>query len=315
MSRPANRRPPRYRSSRLEARRLGAELLEDRRLLAVLTTGTGDGNLTVTVDGYGSFGDAVGLPDNTGALYDPIGPVQQASTTFESGVAFRLGSSGTRDFLTSGNIYTSGGLPAPTITGDSTTANSTFSFDGLNFALTQTVSQLFDTSNVQTGSILTQRYVITNPGNSPLSFETVRYLDGDLYFDQSLIDGGGRLISNGDELLFETDASGSASVDTTFVGIDSNGGTAPATDRFEVSPFPSLEAKIVAGEPLDGAITGDHQRRRLRRRGARLRRDARPPQYIQFGPRRFGHLRHPNRVRLGHALERGAQQSTGRCRP
>jgi len=43
-----------------------------------------------------------------------------------------------------------------------------------------------------------------------LSTDLVRYFDGDLGFDGSLIDGG-RLVANGTEILFETDsATGSA---------------------------------------------------------------------------------------------------------
>ena len=86
------------------ARRLFADALEDRRMLHVLSTGSGDGSVTVTVDGFGSFGSAVFLDDFEGAIYDPIGPTPAASTTFQSGIAIRAGGTGQRQFLTSGNI-------------------------------------------------------------------------------------------------------------------------------------------------------------------------------------------------------------------
>lgn len=236
---------------------LAAESLEDRRMLALLTTGTGDGSLTITVDGFGSFGDAIGFPDNTGAVYDPIGPITAASTTFQSAVAVRLGGAGGRQFLTSGDIQGSGGLPDPAITGTSTSATSTFAFGDLSVELFQIVAPLLDASNTQTGSVLTQRYVIANVGSSVVNFEVVRYIDGDLLFDGTLVDGGGRLISAGREFLFETDAGGSGETDTTFLGLDATGGTIPTVGRFELDSWPTLAGRIIDGIALDDTVTGD----------------------------------------------------------
>ncbi|MEX0679607.1 MAG: Calx-beta domain-containing protein [Pirellulales bacterium] len=245
------------RSGHPRFRVLAAEFLEDRRMLHLLTTGSGDGSLTVTVDGFGSFGSAVGFPQNTPTIYDPIGPIGPASTTFQSGVAFRLGNVGGRQFLTSGDILGSGGLSDPLTSGSSTDATSTFTFGGLSFELAQNVSPLLNASSVQTGSVLTQRYVIRNVGSSQVDFEIVRYIDGDLLFDGSLVDGGGRLFPAGREFLFETDAGGSGATDTTFLGIDANGGTIPTIGRFEVDSFSGLGSRINDGSPLDNLITGD----------------------------------------------------------
>ncbi|HEX2746410.1 MAG TPA: VPDSG-CTERM sorting domain-containing protein [Verrucomicrobiales bacterium] len=221
-----------------------------------LSTGAGDGGVTVGVDGYGAFGSSIGA-NATDAIYNPVGGGTPAGTSFESGVAIRFGSSGTRQFLTSGDIGGSGNLVNPTVTGTTTSGSSTFSIGGLNFTLTQTITPLF-VAAVQTGSILTQSYSITNPGNVAIPFELVRYLDGDLAFDGSIVDGGGRLIAgSGAEVLFETDTAAGTASSTTFVGITAEGGTAPATGRFEVDSFSDLRSRILAGNALDDGIAGD----------------------------------------------------------
>lgn len=77
-----------------------------------LTNGLLDGQVTVGVDGFGSFGSAVGA-NSTNALYNPVGasPPPTSGTVFESGVAIRVGATaGTRTFLTSGTVGSSGNL-------------------------------------------------------------------------------------------------------------------------------------------------------------------------------------------------------------
>ena len=221
----------------------------------VLSVGVGDGSLSVGVDGYGSFGSAIGV-NSSNAVFDPVGAVGSAGTTFDSGVAVRLGPAGARTFLTSGSIGGSGGLTNPTVTGTATSATSTFSFLGLNFVLTQTLTPLFS-GGTQIGAQLDQVYTIINPSTaSPASLELVRYLDGDLLFDGSLVDGGGRLTSPV-ETLFETDSATGAPDPTTFVGIRAAGGTIPLTGRFEIDSFAGLRSRIIAGTALDNTITGD----------------------------------------------------------
>jgi len=252
------RRPSKVRpGQRTQACQLAAEALEDRRLLAVLTTGTGDGSLNISVDGYGSFGSAIGSPTAGEAIYDPIGPITAASTTFQSGVALRFGNVGSRQFLTSGFIFGDSSLPDVATTGNSASVTSTFAIGALSFELTQSVSQVFDAFGVQTGSLLTQRYVMTNTSASTTDFELLRYIDSDLYFDGTLVDGGGRLLTQGREFLFETDASGSGATDTTFFGIDATGGTIPTVGRFELDFFPILGGDIADGLDLSDTITGD----------------------------------------------------------
>jgi hypothetical protein len=218
-----------------------------------LNNGSGDGTVTVGVDGFGSFGSAVGGEGTSNAVYDPVGEIGPAGTAFESAVA--LGFGGTRSFLSSG--FGNSGGTNPIITGSSTSANSSFSSGGLSFQLTQTLIPLFNGTN-RTGSALTQVYNITNTSGAALDFDLVRYFDGDLDFDGSLIDGGGRLVANGTEILFETDSATGSADETTFIGITGEGGTIPTTNRFELDEFPDLRSRIIQGVALDGIITGDN---------------------------------------------------------
>jgi hypothetical protein len=222
----------------------------------ILTNAPGDATVTVGVDGYGAFGSSVG-GDSTDANYDPVGAIGVAGTTFESGVAIRFGAAGPRSFLTSGDIGGSGGLVNPAVAGNATSATSSFTFGGLSFSLTQTLTPLLD-GPTQTGSLLTQTYAITNTTGGTLDFELLRYIDGDLQFDGSITDGGGRLVlPDGTEILFETDTAAGTATSTTFVGITATGGTIPGTNRYEVDSFAGLRDRIISGSGLDNTITGD----------------------------------------------------------
>lgn len=223
----------------------------------ILTTGTGDGTLTVGVDGYGVFGGLIIGPDSSNAVFQPIGGTAE-DTTVHSGVAIRTIDQNNiaTTFLSSGNVLGSGLLPTITVTGIPTIGTSSFIHIGLEFDLLQTVTL------TQSGTTLTQTYTITNPiGNPPIDFSLIRYFDGDLLFvNSNLIDGGGRLVLDGTEILFETDETGTSSDDNTFVGITAEGGTI-STDRFEISQFANIGGKIVSNiEPLfvfPNVITGD----------------------------------------------------------
>ncbi|EDX85032.1 RHS Repeat family [Synechococcus sp. PCC 7335] len=221
---------------------------------ATLSTSGGDGGLTVLLDSYGAFGS---LGPGGNATYDPIGTIDEAGTTFESAVAIRIGDSGGRTFLSSSGIGSSGNLgDVSFVSSDGTTAESSFSFGDLNFDLDQVVSETFQGGN-RSGSLLTQTYEITNSGSTAISFELIRYIDGDLLFDGSLVDGGGRLVNGTQEILFETDQAGQPDTSTTFFGITSEGGDASGSGRFEVDAFPGLQSRIITGTELDDTVTGD----------------------------------------------------------
>ncbi len=217
-----------------------------------LTVGSGDASLILPTSSLGTF---------FSSIYDPLGNVAAANATFESDLYFRD--------LNSGSILRQS-LANPTLPpivqptnistirlNGNTEANSSFDLGTLHFALTQTVQQTFDVNNLISGALLTQSYVITNMGLATANFELDRYYDGDLQFDGSISDGGGRLITNaGDEILFETDRGGTTT-STTFVGITGKGGTIPAAGRFDIDRFPLLRINLAAGRPLRNLVTND----------------------------------------------------------
>jgi hypothetical protein len=175
----------------------------------LLKTTAGDGGLSITIAQTGAFGTASSGGD--GAIYDPIGAKTAATTTFYSDVAFRIGTSGSRRYLSDlassvTNVSTNAG---------NTSTTSRFTISGLQFDLVQSVSNLTK-NGTRTGSGLSQVYNITNTSNTAIDFELVRYFDGDLHFDGSLRDRGGKIIRNSQDILFETDGGDDPSAPTTF---------------------------------------------------------------------------------------------------
>ena len=173
-----------------------------------LTNGTGDGTLTVTVDPYGSFGSSTPAGD---ALFDPEGSIGQSGTVYESGVYFSpLG-----NFLTTDSF----GAGLPSIAFDETSETSAvshFTVSGFAFRLTQNLAPA-----TPRGSTLIQRYEITNQTGADATVKLVRHVDGDLYFDNTLVDRGGITT----DTVYEFDGGDDPNEPTTFVGIQSLGGT------------------------------------------------------------------------------------------
>jgi Putative Ig domain/Lipase (class 3) len=212
-----------------------------------LNTTPGDGSLSLNVDGFGSFGSNV----NEDAFYDPIGDAQVGKTTYRSQIAIRIGEEASRDFLN--NIQD---IAEPIITYDPnnqsfpilpTITKSTFTAKGLNFELTQNVSDLSPGQDQpRSGSNLSQVYEIKNPSNAPVLLELIRYFDGDLYFDTTKNDTGGRRIKNGQEILFETDSGENvdAQSSTTFIGITADGGSVNHKGRYEIGEYSDVRRNI-----------------------------------------------------------------------
>jgi Domain of unknown function (DUF4114) len=217
----------------------------------ILNTAAGDGELKVEIDELGNFGSAVSSGGE--AFYDPLGAKTSASTTFRSYVALGIiGSNGTTGARTELNPSAS---PNEVFTNaNSNTANSTFTVGGLQFQLKQTTGDLLNSSRVRTGSRFDQAYTVTNTTNAAINFDLVRYVDGDLLFDGSLVDGGGKFAQGGQDILFETDSGGTGQTDTTFFGITGNGGTIPTTNRFELDGYSQLSRNVLAGTALRNTI-------------------------------------------------------------
>ncbi len=251
---------------------------------ATLQLGAGEGSISITVDEYGSFGsgvadDCVGnCPGPGEAQFQPVGLAAAISTTQESGLAVTdrtAVSPHVRTFLTQGliGVVESNGVPAAQQNGSfltitSTSAQSTFSRDGMAYQLLQSVEPLVTSGN-QTGAVLSQAYEITNTESLTRSIDLARYIDPDLVFDNSditdvLNDGGGRLIIDGNEILYASDSPGSPSQGQVFLGINTAIVGAPSMSMFEVSelvvlPFfgDGLDERIIKGLALTDDIGGD----------------------------------------------------------
>ena len=216
-----------------------------------INTIPGDGGLRLGVDPFGSFGSAAVGVGTGNAFYDPLGSEGEAGTVYESYIALGLAGEESRTFLSNT------GAEAVISSSNETSVTSTFTIGNLSFQLNQSVSDLIEEGN-RIGSILTQEYIVTNAGENSVDFELLRYIDGDLAFDGSIQDTGGRRLREGEEILFETDNGEDPSFATTFLGITAEGGSQEGPGRFEIDSFSGLRNRIVQGIDLDDEITGDN---------------------------------------------------------
>ncbi|MDZ7752730.1 MAG: hypothetical protein U5S82_13935 [Gammaproteobacteria bacterium] len=209
----------------------------------ILTNGTADGAVEIDTDTYGSF---------RSALFNPVGGIERADTTFDSFVYvpdFGGGRARTSDVAT---------RSATIVSASDTELVTNFGWNALNITLTQSLQDSFDGPE-RVGTVLRQEFRIQNTGVTT-SFDVVRYLDGDLLFDGSISDAGGRIQVGGSEILFETDSTSDGSTATTFLGISRTvtGMTEPVdAPRYEINQFSGLRSKIQSGLDLDNTIFDD----------------------------------------------------------
>jgi uncharacterized repeat protein (TIGR01451 family) len=198
------------------ASKSGRAAREPERVPATVDNGPGDGSVAIAVDAYGAFGSSITGPP--AAVYDPLGSEPPASTVFDSAIYF----SPLDDYLTTSPLGGStGNLPdIPFTSASPTQLTSSFSVAEFNFALTQSLSPA-----TAAGSVFTQAYSITNTAAAPQTFTIVRYFDGDLLFDGTLVDGG--KVSADGTVLSEFDAVGTNAVKSV-VSISASGGTQTA---------------------------------------------------------------------------------------
>jgi RHS repeat-associated protein len=223
---------------------IDGEVVAVEQATNTIQTATGDGGLRVTVNEFGGF---------SGAIYDPVGSKTPSDTTYDSFVALGIiGTNGTTGARTGLQSSASNNEVFTNFT--NTTTNSTFTVTGLKFQLNQNVQNNLNATQVRIGSRLNQTYTITNTTNQTINFDLVRYVDGDLGFDGSRSDGGGRIVQNEQEILFETDAGGTGQTDTTFFGITATGGTIPTTNRWELDDYSSLSSRVLGGNSLRNTI-------------------------------------------------------------
>ncbi len=212
-----------------------AKLKAERRanLPVTLTNGTGDGHLTVKVDGYGSFGSTTPAGD---VSYDPVGPIGPSGAVWESAVLF----SPTKRFLSTSGMHVGTALPPVEITQvNPRVATSSFTEGGFAFTLRQEVQ-----APSGNGSTLVQTYRITNNTGASKVVSLSRYLEGDLYFVGSFgNDFGG--VSADRKTVFQFDTGDDPNAPTTFVGITSTGGTSAG---YAVWPYRFTGATVANGK-------------------------------------------------------------------
>jgi hypothetical protein len=215
-----------------------------------------EGGLRVVVDAYGAFGSSA-YPA-TDAIFNPSGVFGAKDTTYESAVFLR--SADGSSFLSEGYIGSSGGLPAVNFTSVSaSSAVSSFVYGNLYVVLTQTVQDRVDSTGTKVGSVLVQKYQITNIGSTAADFSLVRYLDGDLYYSGWLGDdwGGANTTDRSmSQQLFEFDTGDDPNNPTTLIAIRAFGGSVPS-NYFEIDRYSGLLYRIINGTPLDNTIAED----------------------------------------------------------
>lgn len=213
-----------------------------------LSTGAGDGSVEIEVTEFGEIFSGV---------YDPVGSVGPAETVFYSDVFVSLEGNSFRSAIGDQEFNAT----ATIVSQSDTQVVTSFGFGDLGVLLTQTLTDSFE-DGVVVGSVLTQAYSFTNPGPE-MSFDLVRYLDGDLGFDGSLLDSGGVLQTGGTQVLFEIEADNVIGSETTFVGINasvSGNNTSPdgQVQNYEINDYSTLFNDIAGGaEMLRNVVEGD----------------------------------------------------------
>jgi hypothetical protein len=210
---------PTAKSAIARAAALTIESLEERRLCAatLLTNGTGDATLRITVDAYGSYGFQAGPPAND-ARYDPVGLGGDNQTTYQSATWF----SPIDNWLSQGSLDTApnqGVLPDVAFT--TTTASSAvsnFTLGGYAIQLTQNVNPVDDE-----GTTFVQQYRVTNNSGTAQPIRFVRHVDGDMLFQPGINDFAG--VSADGSFVFEFDTATDPTQSSGFFGITSQGGS------------------------------------------------------------------------------------------
>ena len=201
-----------------------------------LSTGTGDGKVAIDTNAYGRLSSGT-------ANYDPVGPLGAASTIYRSELYARTGT-GSRT-LVQGQLTS--------FTGTDTSRTSVFAFDQFEVTLVQSLTDLID-NGVQTGARLNQAYSFRNTGTTAATLNLVRYIDGDLDFDQSIDDAGGVRLGGTSPLLFETDSASGPNETTTFLGLYNEGGVGSG---YQIAQYSDLLGLIQTGVALNGTIGND----------------------------------------------------------
>ncbi len=210
---------------------------------AVLTVGTGDLSMAITVD-------AAGQPTTT--LYDPAGPLGPTDPSFGSNANFT-------GIIVDGGAIAQLDAQGASVLGTASDVNSTFAQSGLNFSLIQQVEPLQDTNSTTIGALFSQTYGVTNPTGATVTLEFLRgthYHSSDFGSFGGVLSAGGRLFdASGVEILVQSNMLGDVDTVGTITGITGLSGDPVPTDRFEVDSRPGSVATI--SRPLSDMVFND----------------------------------------------------------
>ncbi|MCZ3389078.1 MAG: Ig-like domain-containing protein [Actinomycetia bacterium] len=206
-------------------------------LLKTGDPGTTDGALSVKVDGLGTFGSSAGTGGD--AFFNPSGPRTSAATVFTSNLYLKSANQLLGDCFD--------GVPVTVLEQTDTTFKTQRDFGSLTLTLTQAISAGADSAS------LSQQYVWTNNGTTTTPITVLRHVDGDLYFDGTLTDGGAAT-QNGTR-LYEYDQGDNPNAPSTYVGIEGalDGDATPS--RWTIQRY-NYRPTIVGNQGIPGTDNG-----------------------------------------------------------
>jgi Ca2+-binding RTX toxin-like protein len=206
------------------------------RTLANGDPNTTNGALSLTVDGLGAFGSATGDGD---AVFNPRGPAGAAGTTFSSNLYLSA----------AGRLLADDGSVDVCVVEESPLTTET-TIGSLQIGLTQELGPI-----AEGGSTLTQRYTLTNLGETAANLTLVRHIDGDLRFDGTGDQDGAAAGPEG-RTLFLFDSAGSPAA-RAYIALSGSLGADESPDRWTIQRFdyrPVIEGSGGIPEPDHGVI-------------------------------------------------------------
>jgi hypothetical protein len=179
---------------------------------------TTDGALRITVDGLGSFGSSSGGH----ATFNPVGPTGPAGTVYSSNLYLSSADALLQDCRNGARAQELSRSPQSLVT--------RATVGPIRIDLEQRLTPITDSR-----SALTQTYTLKNVGRYSVPLALVRHLDGDLRFDDTILDGGAA--SADGKVLYEFDRSDDAAAPSTFVGITGALDGLETPDRWTIQAF------------------------------------------------------------------------------
>ncbi len=179
---------------------------------------TTDGALRITVDGLGSFGSSNGGH----ATFNPAGPIGPAGTVYSSNLYLSSADALLQDCRNGARAQELSRSPQSLVT--------RATVGPIRIDVDQRLTPITDSR-----STLTQTYTLKNVGRYSVPLALVRHLDGDLRFDDTILDGGAA--SADGKVLYEFDRSDDAAAPSTFVGITGALDGRETPDRWTIQAF------------------------------------------------------------------------------